>query len=126
MKKEFNYHSYKVFVVSAIMLLCNYQLFAQDPRLVPAAYAPTIKVSFVRTWDAMAPEQNPTTLMTRPLKDVKQSTQYFDGLGRPLQTVLRQASMETGSSPNDVVSAVEYDNFGREQFKYAASSSKIR
>ncbi len=118
MKKEFNYKT-GIFIVW-VAILCSYQSFAQDPRPVPAAYASTIKVSFVRTWDAMAPEQNATTLMTRPLKDVKQSTQYFDGLGRPLQTVLRQGSMETSSSPNDVVSAIEYDNFGREQFKYAA------
>ncbi|MBS1665195.1 MAG: hypothetical protein JST68_29385 [Bacteroidetes bacterium] len=48
--------------------------------------------------------------------DVKQTTSYFDGLGRPLQTVQRQ--MTPGSSPVDVVSPVIYDAFGREVYKY--------
>jgi RHS repeat-associated protein len=50
----------------------------------------------------------------RTVLEVKQTTQYFDGLGRPIQTVVK------GISPNgyDMVSAQIYDGFGREQFKY--------
>jgi len=47
---------------------------------------------------------------------VKQSTQYVDGLGRPLQTVSRQAT--PGEDPKDIVMPVIYDNLGREVFKY--------
>ena len=39
--------------------------------------------NFIRTWDATAPETDPNTLMSRDIKDVKQTTAYFDGLGRP-------------------------------------------
>ncbi|MBY0349079.1 MAG: hypothetical protein K2W79_12540 [Hydrotalea flava] len=61
--------------------------------------------------------------MTKPLADVKQSTQYFDGLGRPLQTVVKQGSLQTGQSPTDMVSPVHYDEFGREQYQFLSFSS---
>jgi len=90
----------------------------------PAPYDPgTIKVNYIRTWDAVAPLTDANTMMTRQLRDVKQATQYFDGLGRPLQTVMKQGSLETGGTATDMVSAVVYDAFGREQFKYLPFSS---
>jgi hypothetical protein len=73
--------------------------------------------NFIRTWDATAPETDPNNLMTRPLKDVKQSTSYFDGLGRPEQTVIKKGSLSS-SGNTDMVSAFVYDNFGREVQKY--------
>ena len=92
--------------------------FSQTPRPVPADYSNTIKVNYIRSWDAKAPEQSPATLITRPLRDVLQTTQYFDGLGRPLQTVVEKGSMVTNNTPVDLVSMTEYDAFGREAFKY--------
>src|SRR5438034_5320137 len=57
--------------------------------------------------------------MTRPLKDVKQTTGYFDGLGRPVETVLKQGSLETSTGINaDLVSTNVYDQYGREIYKY--------
>lgn len=91
---------------------------AQSPVTPPSEYATGIPVNYVRTWDAMAPEQSVNALLARPLKDVKQATQYFDGLGRPLQIVIKQGSMETGNPATDMVSPVVYDGFGREQYKY--------
>lgn len=46
--------------------------------------------------------------------EVNQTIAYFDGLGRPLQTV------NSHSSPNgkDIISPVVYDIFGREAIKY--------
>ena len=85
---------------------------------LPSAYPSGTPVNYIRTWDATAPESNPNTLMTRSLADVKQTTQYFDGLGRPIQTVIKQGSYETGGTATDLVSAAVYDEFGREQFKY--------
>src|SRR5260221_3480321 len=71
----------------------------------PDPYSSSIPVNFIRSWDAAAPEATPNNLMTRPLKDVKQTTTYFDGLGRPLETVAKQASLETSSGANaDIVS----------------------
>jgi RHS repeat-associated protein len=48
--------------------------------------------------------------------DVKETDQYFDGLGRPLQTVVRQIT--PGTQPLDLVTPVVYDPFGREVDKY--------
>ncbi|GHN02364.1 hypothetical protein WSM22_38530 [Cytophagales bacterium WSM2-2] len=46
--------------------------------------------------------------------DLSQSIQYFDGIGRPLQTVITQGS----PSRKDIVQPVEYDVIGREAKKY--------
>jgi Domain of unknown function (DUF6443) len=104
----------QLLVAGAAILGSQYNAIAQAPANYPAG----IKINFIRTWDATAPEKNPNTLMTRPQKDVKMATQYIDGLGRPLQTVMKQASMETGGTPADMVSPVVYDELGREQYKY--------
>src|SRR5687768_18511971 len=86
----------------------------------PAAYPQNTKISYVRTWNATAPEKDAGWLTLRPLKNVKQTTQYFDGTGRLIQTVAKQGSLVT--QPNakavDFVSSIEYDQFGRETYKY--------
>ena len=46
--------------------------------------------------------------------DVSQKTQYFDGLGRSVQTV----AMKQSPLQNDMVSINEYDNYDREAIKY--------
>lgn len=46
--------------------------------------------------------------------DVSQTTQFFDDLGRPVQTV----AMQQSPLLNDMVSLVQYDGFGREAQKY--------
>jgi RHS repeat-associated protein len=104
-----------------VFLFLGALVHAQTPVPLKDPYSSSAKVNFVRTWDAKAPEQNPATLVTRPLRDVQQATAYFDGLGRPLQTVVKQGSLATGNNPVDLVSAVTYDEFGREQYKYLPS-----
>jgi hypothetical protein len=51
-----------------------------------------------------------------------QTIQYFDGLGRPMQTVSTQGS----PSGNDMVQPVVYDAFGREARKYLPVVPKTR
>ena len=98
----------------ALTFVCFTKINAQ-----PAAYSNGTLVNYVRTWDATAPESDPNNLMVRPVSDVKQTTQYIDGLGRPIQTVIKQGSLEilTGVLA-DVVAPILYDEFGREQYKY--------
>ncbi|MBS1511067.1 MAG: hypothetical protein JST86_09510 [Bacteroidetes bacterium] len=121
MRKGSN-HSIKISLAGFVFLLSSIQLVAQHTG---NNYTSVTPVSYVRTWDVTAPELNPNNLMARPLKDVKQTTQYIDGLGRPLQTVIKMGSLVTDpnnplSSVNatDMVSPVEYDPFGREQYKW--------
>lgn len=91
-----------------------FRLVAQSPNPIPQIYQ-GMPVNIIRTWTATAPEQNSLNLIGRPLTDVKQSTKYFDGFGRNIQIVAKQAS----PAGNDVVTANCYDpTTGNEIFKY--------
>ncbi|OQP38895.1 hypothetical protein A4H97_19520 [Niastella yeongjuensis] len=93
---------------------------AQQPQPLQDIYSAGMKANYVRSWEANAPETDPGTLVARPLKAVKQTTQYVDGLGRPLQSVLKQGSLSSanGNNPVDLISPVKYDELGREVYKY--------
>ncbi len=89
---------------------------AKTARTVPAAYPAGTKVNYVRTWAPNQPLTDPAAVISATdVANVPQSTAYFDGLGRPLQTVTKGASPVT---KKDLVAPVEYDAFGREAFKY--------
>lgn len=90
----------------------------------PGNYPLNTPINHVRTWQANAPISNEADLISiyQPNRNVQQSSQYIDGLGRPLQSVVK------GITPlgTDLVSPILYDDFGRERFHYlpyAASSS---
>lgn len=84
------------------------------PFIAPAYI--TGDVNSVTTWQPLIPSTNESDLKRpdRSVTEVSRSTQYFDGLGRPVQTVGWK------SSPNqkDMVAPTVYDEFGREQYKY--------
>lgn len=78
-------------------------------------------INFVRTWEALTPQTDPTTLSSKTVKEVRQTTQYLDGLGRPIQTVIREGSLNTAAGHTqayDLVSPVVYDAYGREEKQY--------
>ncbi len=83
---------------------------------VPAGYYSNSKLNLIRTWTATRPFTDVADVVStsRTVQEVKQSTQYFDGLGRPIQSVAKQAS----PSGRDMVSMDLYDAFGREAYKY--------
>jgi RHS repeat-associated protein len=80
----------------------------------PGNYTSGIQVNYVRTKEAVSPITDEGSFNTAGYTQVKQATQYLDGLGRPLQTVMKQASPQL----KDLVSPVVYDAYGREQYKY--------
>lgn len=88
---------------------------AVTPVTKPAAYTNPV-INYIRTWEPSMPTIDPAvvTAAGRTVAEVKQTTQYVDGLGRPIQTVSK------GISPlgKDVVAPVVYDAMGREQYKY--------
>ncbi len=88
---------------------------AQTSRPVPSAYNSNDPINYVRTFQSKKPITDPASLVqVNNVDEVQQETNYFDGLGRPLQTVLKQYSPQK----KDMVTALEYDSYGREQFKY--------
>ncbi|MFX8891412.1 DUF6443 domain-containing protein, partial [Acinetobacter baumannii] len=68
----------------------------------PGSYTSGIKVNYVRTREAVAPITDAGTFSAAGYTQVKEATQYMDGLGRPLQTVVKQASPQL----KDMVSPV--------------------
>lgn len=80
----------------------------------PAEYNNNLKVNFVRTREAVAPIADISSFNIAGYTQVKEATQYMDGLGRPLQTVIKQASPQL----KDLVSPFLYDEYGREKYKY--------
>ncbi len=87
-------------------------------RSFPPDYAASGAVNYLRTWAPTAPVVDANLLMNMPLRDVKSNTQYVDGFGRPIQTVVKEGSLNTGSNATDLVNTVLYDAFGRESIKY--------
>lgn len=79
-------------------------------------YTGSTPLNYVRTWTALKPFTTPGDITTATWTDARQTTGYADGLGRPLQTVIRQAT--AGLTPKDIITPVEYDDYGREQYKY--------
>src|SRR5450432_225164 len=112
MKKGGNFIVRNLIMLFIALLLNNGKVKAQVAP--PAPYNINAKISYVRTWNALAPDTDRAHLITRPVAEVNQSTEYFDGLGRSIQTVQKQVS----PAGKDMISARVYDNCGREQYKY--------
>jgi RHS repeat-associated protein len=127
-KRPFPYISMLLFLVAADIAPVNAQSNkptsqtqvpapTQVVAATPAAYSLTgMPINYVRTWEAMGPHTDAATFTAQSHTKVKQATQYVDGLGRPIQTVVKQIT--PGANPKDMVSPVIYDEFGRETYKY--------
>lgn len=70
---------------------------------------PSGQYNYVRT---IVPDQ-PVQSLTGSFRK-RQATDYFDGLGRPLQTVVRKGHADG----NDIITTHVYDNLGRETYQY--------
>jgi RHS repeat-associated protein len=79
----------------------------------PLTTTPTASMNYIMTSAPRMPNYVPGNAGYGTC-DVMQTIQYFDGLGRPIQTV------QVKGSPmgNDVVQPQAYDQFGREAVKY--------
>ena len=71
-------------------------------------------VNFVRTWTPRVALTDSLRVPRAGVDSVALSTGYLDGLGRPVQTVLRQASPQR----RDLVQPHAYDALGREPKQY--------
>jgi len=87
----------------------------------PAGYSGAYPLNYIRTFEALKPFSESAVMTGASYSEVRQTTAYYDGLGRPLQTVIRQAT--AGTTPRDVVTAVHYDEYGREAYKFMPYAS---
>lgn len=85
---------------------------------LPASYSTDKKINYVRVYDALAPITSTSDLLSRPSRDVRQTTEYIDGLGRPIQVVVKNGSLVTDGTAKDLVSVKIYDEYGRETYSY--------
>jgi RHS repeat-associated protein len=99
-------------------LVCCIAIQFANGQVVPSQYPSGVPVNYIRTWEPDRPDQDVAVLPVRSFSEVKISTQYFDGLGRPIQTVVKKGSMTSGQSALDLVAPVLYDEFGRQTFSY--------
>ena len=109
-----NYH--KSLLVSIFSFIVSCKVFSQ--AIIP--YSNTSTINYVRTWDMFAPTLNDASINELTLMHAaQQTTQYIDGLGRPLQTVLKQGSCNSlNTRYSDIVNPIFYDEHGREKRKY--------
>lgn len=83
---------------------------------------PSANQNYISTRIFKVPGVNTTNIdVSRKVCEVNQAVQYFDGLGRSLQTV----SVQGSPSYRDIVSPKAYDAFGREDKKYLAYTSNL-
>jgi len=112
-------------IAACLILFLSGRLNAQNTNLpvIPT----TQRVNYTRVWTATAPDPTASHLITRSLADVKQVTQYYDGLGRPIQTVAMQASPAISPNPPlDIVTQNYYDpTTGKEIYQYLPFASNV-
>jgi RHS repeat-associated protein len=105
----------KLTLLKLLIVATMANTLAQSPYL-PANYATTVPVNHVKVYEPTAPFTSEVDVISssRTINEVKRTTQYFDGLGRPIQTV----SWQTTPLKKDMVMPMVYDEFGREQYKF--------
>lgn len=110
--------SYKYLLTALLLALLGRESSAQ--RTVPAAYTSQFNLNLVRARDARKPITDPATVDANAnVAEVSMTSKYYDGLGRPVQAVSKQSS----PAQQDMVTATEYDAYGREQFSYLPFTS---
>lgn len=75
--------------------------------------APIDKYNYVREEIAYFDNLTPASFNTATVLQKETNTQYFDGLGRLVQTVNAQAGPNASPNYKDIVTVQEYDGFGR-------------
>jgi RHS repeat-associated protein len=100
---------------------------AQDASVVtPAVYSSSLS-NYIRSWTAVQPDTVSGDFTTGSyITRSRLTTQYYDGLGRLLETVVKQGAYPTGGSGVDLVSPAVYDSIGRQPriyLPFAANST---
>lgn len=91
-------------------------------QLTGPVYPSWIPLNSIKTYEAVAPIQDPASMSSNLVRDVKLTTQYYDALGRPIQAV------SFGASPlqHDLIKSTLYDELGREQLNFLPFASETQ
>ncbi|WP_437368388.1 DUF6443 domain-containing protein [Maribacter litoralis] len=85
-----------------------------DANLCGANLTPNAGINYVYTRNYQEPRKNDTNFFTED-DGLIQSITYFDGIGRAVQQVGIDQSLTNLGVKNDVITYMEYDDFGRMQ-----------
>ncbi len=119
------------FLISVLVLFVSTNTYAQikpngstqgskTSGLPNVLYSTGDKINYVRTFDFLKAMTSETGIATEISNyNIKETTQYLDGLGRPIQTVARRA-LPSGA---DLVQYMIYDEYGRQVYRPMAFRS---
>jgi RHS repeat-associated protein len=93
----------------------DFRAYITSPFCVPVASAFSTDQNYIAIYTPREPFDVLTDLKTKNTCEVMQTVKYFDGLGRPVQTIQVKGNPD---ATGDVVQPVAYDIFGREVKKY--------
>ena len=86
--------------------------------------AQTTTENYIKSTTAQVPVTTEAALNALPADDKIETITYFDGLGRPIQSIAKQA----GGDREDIITPMVYDQFGRQikdYLPYARSNSSL-
>jgi RHS repeat-associated protein len=101
----------------AIALIISY---SGDAQYMPGAYTGFTETNSIKTWQAQRAISDPSAIAANSnAAEVNVTTQFFDGLGRPLQIVQKEFS----PAKKDMVTAKVYDAYGKEKYSFLPFTS---
>ncbi|MET6999438.1 DUF6443 domain-containing protein [Chitinophaga defluvii] len=107
------------FVLGSIFCL---SILHCNSQYLPSRYSSGIPINYIRAWEALKPESNSNNItITAAAKDFRMTTQYMDGLGRPIEAVIKQGSLTMGNPLRDKIRMNTYDEFGRMVYQFLES-----
>jgi len=116
--EDLNYAQFRCkFSINGIVY---YSQVATLTLILPYAEPELSNLNYIYTIAPLVPIKNLSELSSKTMKDVGEQVKYFDGLGRPSQTV----AIRTTPSYKDLVQPVVYDDYGRESEKYLPYEDK--
>jgi hypothetical protein len=97
-----------------LYIITGFCVLHANAQVAPAPYAPGTALNSITIYEATTPETDWYSFIGKAPVKVKQTTQYLDGLGRPIQKVTKQGSPQG----KDVVNATYYDELGRQPHEF--------
>ncbi len=112
----------KYLIAGIVTMVFSVNIKAQTPsnstrRFGYCCYTPALPMTQHKLYKKLETQYastDPAAVQAASSPAAIQSTQYFDGLGRPIQVVTKEVS----PSGKDMVAPTLYDSMGRERYKY--------